>query len=83
MKHEVECLKKKLHEKDVEMHKQKLIANSEIAGLREQLTLTKFCLDRFKHNEAHFKFYSGFETYEMFNIFYTFLQPEAKAPGVL
>ena len=75
MKHEIECLKKKLHEKDVEMQEQKLIADSEIAGLREQLTSTKFCLDRFKYNEAHYKFYTGFETYEMFNIFYTFLQP--------
>ena len=75
IRHEIECLKKKLHEKDVEMQEQKLRADREIAGLREQLILTKFCLDRLKHNEAHFKFYTGFETYEMFNIFDTFLQP--------
>ena len=31
--------------------------------------LTKICLDRFKHNEAHLKSYTGFEMYEMFNIF--------------
>ena len=33
MKHEIECLKKKLQEKDVEMQEEKLRANSEIAGL--------------------------------------------------
>ena len=33
MKHEIECLKKKLHEKDVEMQEEKLRADSEIVGL--------------------------------------------------
>ena len=79
IKHEIECLKNKLHEKDVEMQEQKWRADSEISRLREQLILTKFCLDRFKHNEIHFKFYTRFETYEKFNIFYTFLQPGANA----
>ena len=73
------CLKKKLHEKDAEMQEQKLRADSEIAGFKEQLTLTKFYLDRFKLNKAHFKFYTGFEAYEIFNIFYTSLQPVANA----
>ena len=71
--------KKKFHEKDVEMQEKKLRADSEIAGLREQLALTKFCLDRFKHNEAHLKFHTGFEIYEMLNIFFTFLQPGTSA----
>ena len=56
------------------MQQRKLRADSKIAGLRVQLTLTNFCLYRFKHNEAQFKIYTGFETYKMFNIFYTFLQ---------
>ena len=79
MKNEIECLKKKLHEKDVEMQEQKLGEDGEIAGFRKQLTLAKFCLDRFKHSEAYFKFYTGFDTFEMFNIFYIFLQPGANA----
>ena len=79
MKHEIECLKRKLHEKDVEMQEKKLRADSEIVELREKLILTKFCLDKFKHNEADFKFYTGFETYEMFDVFYTVLQPGANA----
>ena len=79
MKHKIECLSKKLYEKDVEIQEQKLRADSKIAGLREKLTLTKFCLHRLKQNEAHFKFYTGFETYEIFNIFYTFLEPGANA----
>ena len=47
MKYEIECLKEKLYEKDLEMQEQKLIADI------EQLRFTKFCLDRFKHNEVH------------------------------
>ena len=48
MKYEIECLKEKLYEKDIEMQEQKLIADIEISGLREQLRFTKSCLDRFK-----------------------------------
>ena len=52
MKYEIECLKEKLHENDVEMQEQKLIADIEIAGLREQLTFTSFVsidLNTMKH----------------------------------
>ena len=73
----------KLDEKDVEMEEQTLRTDSEIAGLREHLILTKFCLDRFKHNEGHFKFYTGFETYEMFNIFYTFFAARSQCSYLL
>ena len=76
MKHDIKYLKK-IAQKRCRDAEQKLKADSEIAWLRLQLTLTKFCLDRFKHNEAHFKCYTRFETYEMFNVFYTFLQPGA------
>ena len=54
-------------------------ADSKIVELREQLILTKICLDIFKHNEAHLKFYTGCEMYEMFNILYTFLKRGANA----
>ena len=63
-KHEIKCLKTIFHKENIEMQEQKLRADSEIAGLREQLTLTKFFLDRFKQNEPHFKFYTGLETYD-------------------
>ena len=56
IKRERECIKKKSHKKDVEMQEQQLRADSKIVELREQLILTKICLDRFKHNEAHLKF---------------------------
>ena len=74
MTREIEALKKKMHEKDLELQEIGLTTQSEITGLKEQLALTKFCLDRFKQNEEHFKFYTGFETYEMFSTFSTFLQ---------
>ena len=54
-----------MYKKDLEMQEQKLTADIEIAGLREQLRFTKFCLDRFKHNEVHYKCYTGFETWNI------------------
>lgn len=42
-------------------------AETEIAGLKDQITSTKFCPDLFKQNKGHLKFYKEFETYEMFN----------------
>ena len=74
MKREIEVLKKKLHEKDLELQEIDLRTQSDITGLNKPLALTKFFLDRFKQYEGHFKFYIGFETYEMFSTFYTFLQ---------
>ena len=58
------------------MQEQKWRADSEISGLSKQLILTKFCLDRFKHNEIHFKFYTRLETFEKFNHFIHFFSLE-------
>ena len=63
----------------MELQEKKLRAEIKITGLKEQLTSTKFCLDRFKYKEGHFNVYTGFEMYEMLNIFYTFLQSGASA----
>ena len=55
LKYEIECLKEKLHEKDVEMQEQKLIADIEIARLKEQLTFTSFVsidLNTMKHTTS-------------------------------
>ena len=45
---------------------------SKTTVFKEQLISTKFCLDKFKHSEGHFKFYTRFETYETLNTFYNF-----------
>ena len=73
-KHEMECLKKKLHEKDAEMQEQKLSADSEIAGFKEQLTLTKFYLDKHTSN-----FILDLRRMKCLIYFILFLQPEANA----
>ena len=52
----------KLHE----LSEEKLRAETEISGLKDQIT-TKLCPDWFKQNKGHLKFYKEFETYEMFN----------------
>ena len=36
---------------------------------------SKFTVDRFKHNKAHFRFYTGFESYDLFKIVLEYLQP--------
>ena len=45
--------------------------------LENKLNSAKFSVDRFKHNEAHFKFYTGFETYDIFKVVLDYLQPAA------
>ena len=37
----------------------------------------KFTVDRFKHNQAHFKFYTGFESYNLFKVLLEYLEPAA------
>ena len=77
LKHEINYLKEQLKNKELQLEESKSQSSNEIATLKEQLASNKFSLDRFKHNEGQFKFYTGFETYEIFNVFYQFLQPGA------
>ncbi|XP_012563808.3 uncharacterized protein LOC105848303 [Hydra vulgaris] len=37
----------------------------------------KFTVDRFKHNQAHFEFYTGFESYNLFKVLLEYLEPAA------
>ena len=43
----------------------------------EIITKSKFCIDRFKHNQVHFKFYTGFDSYGQFKRVLEYLQPAA------
>ena len=36
-------------------------------------------MDRFQHNKVHFKFYTGFESYEMFKVVLEYLKPAANS----
>ena len=74
---EVELLKTELKElkQDITTRENELQAT--ILNLQNLLEKSKFNIDRFKHNQAHFKFYTGFENYKMFQIVLEYLQPAA------
>ena len=47
--------------------------------MEKQLTKCKFSIDLFKHNQAQFKFYNGFESYELFRVVLDYLEPAASS----
>ena len=49
--------------------------NEELLEKDAIIAKNKFCIDRFKHNREHFKFYTGFESYEQFMCVLEYLQP--------
>lgn len=72
---EIQELKSKVLHLESTSSKKEL--QSQITELSNTLNKTKFTLDRFKHNKAHFKFYTGFESYELFCVVVEYLQPAA------
>ena len=50
-----------------------------ILHLKSILEQSHFTVDRFKHNKEHFKFYTGFESYELYKSLLEYLQPEASS----
>ena len=49
----------------------------EINNVRDLLNKSKFTMDRFKHSKLQFKFYTGFESYELFKAVLIYLEPAA------
>ncbi|XP_065662595.1 uncharacterized protein LOC136085234 [Hydra vulgaris] len=47
-----------------------------ICKLNDKILLSQFTVERFKHNKEHFKFYTGFENFELFKVVMKFLEPE-------
>lgn len=71
-----EALKAQLRELlESGQHKQDTL-NKSIVELEEEIKQITFTVDRFKHNKAHFKFYTGFNSYELFCVVLKFLTPE-------
>ena len=75
LKKEVQYLKQKI----TEMELQNGLKDNEISNLQSLLTQSKFTVDKFKRNTAHFKFYCGFDSYEMFKVMLEYLQPAASS----
>ena len=43
----------------------------------EIINVSAFTIDRFKHNQTYFKFYTGFGSYSLFKVVLEYLQPAA------
>ena len=52
---------------------------TEISTLNDANQSMSFSVDRFKHNEAHFKFYTGLGSYKVFKILLNYLEPAASS----
>jgi hypothetical protein len=50
--------------------------NKSIDELKEHISQITFTVERFKHNKIHFKFYTGFDSYDIFCAVLDFLKPE-------
>ena len=73
MKNEITELKVTIAylEEDIKEKIKKLSEKDEI------IAESKFYIDRFKHNQVHFKFYAGFDSYGQFKCVLEYLQPAA------
>ena len=65
-----------------DLQKQVNELNTELSCKNEELLYTKkvmqeqkFCIDRFKHNTTHFKFRTGFESFNIFKAVLDYLNP--------
>ena len=45
--------------------------------MKIELAQNKFSIDRFKHNDEHFKFYTGMPSFSVFKAVLNFLEPAA------
>ena len=59
-------------------HKEKQL-QEEISRLQQVINDNKFSIDRFKHNQAQFKFYTGFDSYDLFRSVVDCLEPAASS----
>ena len=75
----MERLTKKILDMESEMKLREKQLLVEIAYLKNKLDQSKFTVDRFQHNKVHFKFYTGFESYEMFKVVLEYLKPAANS----
>ena len=53
--------------------------NKEVLNTKKVLQEQKFCIDTFKHNTTHFSFYTGFESFDVFNAVLDYLNPAANS----
>ncbi|KAK3732352.1 hypothetical protein QZH41_004326 [Actinostola sp. cb2023] len=58
-----------------ELHKLRLNNQVEIDRLKEEVGRIKFSIERFRHLDTVFQFYTGFPNYAKFKAFYNYLSP--------
>ena len=81
LKQENKILKDQIE--DIIKEKQQLVNTQKeaICKLNKKILLSQFTVERFQHNKEHFKFYTGFENYELFKVVMKFLEPEIYSPN--
>ena len=79
LQQEIQKLEGIISNMTVEIRQKEKSLLAEINSLKIEVDENKFTVDRFKHNNAHFKFYTGFDSYEMFKLVLEYLQPAANS----
>ena len=74
-KNEVDRLKEEMENLKIRMSTKEKEFNETINGFQMEINKQKFTIDRFKNNEMHFKFYTGFESYKLFTVVLEYLKP--------
>lgn len=76
---EIQSLSNQLRDLMREKEDNEMLLKEKIKSLENELQRNQFTVDRFKHNKYHFKFYTGFESYELFKAVLDFLNPDAQS----
>ena len=76
-KEEIQVLREELSSLKTEYEENTSILIKENEKLKNELKMYKFTIDRFKHKNEQFKFYTGFPNYQLFTALLNFLKPAA------
>eukprot|EP00794_Sanderia_malayensis_P012578 gene12578-13867_t len=75
----VEQLTTEIHKLTIEFENKEKQLQEQVGRLQQVVNDNKFSIDRFKHNQAQFKFYTGFDLYVLFKPVLDFLEPAASS----
>ncbi|XP_057298372.1 uncharacterized protein LOC130629250 [Hydractinia symbiolongicarpus] len=79
LQNEIDRLKKEMDNLKVQMSSKEKEYEQTVKHLQSEIQGHKFTIDRFKHNEMHFRFYTGFESYKLFTVLLDYLKPGANS----
>ncbi len=79
LKSRLEQLTTEMHKLTIEFENKEKQLQDQVSRLEQVVNDNKFSIDRFKHNQAQFKFYTGFDSYDLFRAVLDFLEPSASS----